>query len=259
MPEPDGRRARRRQVWPVACATSSATRSCSARWRSTCSRSSSAAPSRCCRSSPATSSMSARRARPAAHGAVGGRPALDAGHHAHPAEAARGTRSSSSASRSSVSRCSSSACPRASPLSLAALFVAGLADGVSVVIRIVIVRVESPEAMRGPHRRGQPRLHRRLERAWRLRERRGSHAARGRARASSLGGFVTLAVVGAVAVLAPAAAAPRPGPSDDRGPGRTAAAWPTATATATAMGSNLAAADVDPGLEPLLDVAARSE
>jgi MFS family permease len=34
-------------------------------------------------------------------------------------------------------------------VSLAALFVAGLADGVSVVIRIVIVRVESPEAMRG--------------------------------------------------------------------------------------------------------------
>jgi MFS family permease len=34
-------------------------------------------------------------------------------------------------------------------LSLGALFVAGLADGVSVVIRIVIVRVESPEAMRG--------------------------------------------------------------------------------------------------------------
>jgi MFS family permease len=34
-------------------------------------------------------------------------------------------------------------------LSLAALFVAGLADGVSVVIRIVIVRVESPEAIRG--------------------------------------------------------------------------------------------------------------
>jgi MFS family permease len=34
-------------------------------------------------------------------------------------------------------------------LSLAALFVAGLADGVSVVIRIVIVRVESPEALRG--------------------------------------------------------------------------------------------------------------
>jgi MFS family permease len=33
--------------------------------------------------------------------------------------------------------------------SLAALFVAGLADGVSVVIRIVILRVESPEAMRG--------------------------------------------------------------------------------------------------------------
>jgi MFS family permease len=34
-------------------------------------------------------------------------------------------------------------------LSLLALFVAGLADGVSVVIRIVIVRVESPEALRG--------------------------------------------------------------------------------------------------------------
>jgi MFS family permease len=34
-------------------------------------------------------------------------------------------------------------------LSMAALFIAGLADGVSVVIRIVILRVESPEAMRG--------------------------------------------------------------------------------------------------------------
>jgi len=34
-------------------------------------------------------------------------------------------------------------------LSLTALFVAGLADGVSVVIRIVILRVESPEALRG--------------------------------------------------------------------------------------------------------------
>jgi MFS family permease len=34
-------------------------------------------------------------------------------------------------------------------LSLLALFVSGLADGVSVVIRVVILRVESPEAMRG--------------------------------------------------------------------------------------------------------------
>ena len=34
-------------------------------------------------------------------------------------------------------------------LSLVALFVSGLADGVSVVIRSVILRVESPEAMRG--------------------------------------------------------------------------------------------------------------
>jgi MFS family permease len=34
-------------------------------------------------------------------------------------------------------------------LSLGALFVAGLVDGVSVVIRTVILRVESPEAMRG--------------------------------------------------------------------------------------------------------------
>ena len=34
-------------------------------------------------------------------------------------------------------------------LSMVAMFVAGLADGVSVVIRIVILRVESPEAMRG--------------------------------------------------------------------------------------------------------------
>jgi hypothetical protein len=34
-------------------------------------------------------------------------------------------------------------------LSMAALFVSGLADGVSMVIRSVILRVESPEAMRG--------------------------------------------------------------------------------------------------------------
>jgi MFS family permease len=34
-------------------------------------------------------------------------------------------------------------------LSLAALFVSGVADGISVVIRMVILRVESPEAMRG--------------------------------------------------------------------------------------------------------------
>jgi MFS family permease len=34
-------------------------------------------------------------------------------------------------------------------VSVAALFVSGLADGVSVVIRMVILRVESPEAMRG--------------------------------------------------------------------------------------------------------------
>jgi MFS family permease len=35
------------------------------------------------------------------------------------------------------------------PVALGALFVAGLADGVSMVIRQVILRVESPEAMRG--------------------------------------------------------------------------------------------------------------
>ena len=34
-------------------------------------------------------------------------------------------------------------------LSMVAIFVAGLADGVSVVIRILILRVESPEALRG--------------------------------------------------------------------------------------------------------------
>jgi hypothetical protein len=34
-------------------------------------------------------------------------------------------------------------------ISLVALFASGLADGVSVVIRILILRVESPEAMRG--------------------------------------------------------------------------------------------------------------
>jgi hypothetical protein len=34
-------------------------------------------------------------------------------------------------------------------ISLAALFASGLADGVSVVIRVLILRYESPEAMRG--------------------------------------------------------------------------------------------------------------
>ena len=73
----------------------------------------------------------------------------DAGHDAHPAASAAPAPSSWSAWPSSASPCWSSACPPASCCRLAALFVAGLADGVSVVIRIVIVRVESPEAMRG--------------------------------------------------------------------------------------------------------------
>lgn len=48
-------------------------------------------------------------------------------------------------------------------LSLTALFVAGLCDGTSVVIRRAILRLASPEAMR---RRGEVGVCRLLQRAW---------------------------------------------------------------------------------------------
>jgi MFS family permease len=87
-------------------------------------------------------------------------------------------------------------------LSLAALFVAGLADGVSVVIRSVIVRVESPEAMRG---RIASVNHVFIGASNELGAFESGVAARllGVVPSIVVGGFVTLGVVAAVAVLAP--------------------------------------------------------
>jgi MFS family permease len=87
-------------------------------------------------------------------------------------------------------------------LSLAALFVAGLADGVSVVIRSVIVRVESPEAMRG---RIASVNHVFIGASNELGAFESGVAAKllGVVPSIVVGGFVTLGVVAAVAVLAP--------------------------------------------------------
>ena len=87
-------------------------------------------------------------------------------------------------------------------LSLAALFVAGLADGVSVVIRIVILRVESPEAMRG---RIAAVNHVFIGGSNELGAFESGVAATllGVVPSVVAGGFVTLAIVGAVAVLVP--------------------------------------------------------
>jgi MFS family permease len=87
-------------------------------------------------------------------------------------------------------------------LSLAALFVAGLADGVSVVIRIVIVRVESPEAMRG---RIASVNHVFIAGSNELGAFESGVAATllGVVPSVVVGGFLTLGIVAAVAVLAP--------------------------------------------------------
>ena len=58
-------------------------------------------------------------------------------------------------------------------LSMAALFMSGVTDGISMVIRSTILRVLSPERHPRPGRVRQLGVHRRLERAGRLRERRG--------------------------------------------------------------------------------------
>jgi MFS family permease len=88
-------------------------------------------------------------------------------------------------------------------LSLLALFVAGLADGISVVIRLVILRVESPEAMRG---RIASVNHAFLGGSNELGafESGVAAAVMGVAPSVVAGGFVTLGVVGAVAAFVPA-------------------------------------------------------
>jgi MFS family permease len=58
------------------------------------------------------------------------------------------------------------------PLSLACLVVLGASDMVSVFVRQTLVQLETPDAMRGRRRRRELRVHRRVQRAGRVRIRR---------------------------------------------------------------------------------------
>jgi MFS family permease len=134
-------------------------------------------------------------------------------------------------------------------LSLAALFVAGLADGVSVVIRLVILRVESPEALRG---RVASVNHVFIGASNELGAFESGVAATlvGVVPSVVAGGLVTMVVVGIVAILVPDLRRLDLGLRLVEGPG----AQPMA---AIVSGANIAAAEVDPALEPALDAVER--
>jgi MFS family permease len=134
-------------------------------------------------------------------------------------------------------------------VSLVALFAAGLVDGVSMVIRLVILRVESPEALRG---RIASVNHVFIGGSNELGAFESGVAATlmGVAASVIFGGVVTLVVVGAVAVFAPQLRRLDLGKRLVEGPG----VQPMAAAS---VGSNIAAAEVDPGLEPTLDAVER--
>lgn len=129
-------------------------------------------------------------------------------------------------------------------LSLVALFAAGLVDGVSMVIRLVILRVESPEALRG---RIASVNHVFIGASNELGAFESGVAATllGVVPSVVAGGVVTLGVVAAVAVFAPALRRLDLGRRLVEGPG----VQPMA---ASSMGSNIAAAEIDPSLEPTL-------
>ena len=130
-------------------------------------------------------------------------------------------------------------------LSIAALFIAGLLDGASMVIRLVILRVESPEALRG---RIASVNHVFIGASNELGAFESGVAATllGVVPSVVFGGVVTLGVVAAVAVLAPDLRRLDLGRRLVEGPG----AQPM---TAVRGGSNIAAAEVDPGLEPAVE------
>jgi MFS family permease len=134
-------------------------------------------------------------------------------------------------------------------LSLVALFAAGLVDGVSMVIRLVILRVESPEALRG---RIASVNHVFIGASNELGAFESGVAATllGVVPSVVAGGVVTLGVVVAVAVFAPALRRLDLGRRLVEGPG----VQPMA---ASSMGSNIAAAEIDPGLEPTLEAVDR--
>jgi len=142
-------------------------------------------------------------------------------------------------------------------LSLLALFVAGLADGVSVVIRLVILRVESPEELRG---RIAAVNHLFIGASNELGAFESGVAATliGVVPSVVVGGFVTIAVVGIVAVLAPSLRRLDLGRRLVEGPGVQPPARPPARSLAAgSSGSNIAAAEIDPGLAPALDAVER--
>ena len=134
-------------------------------------------------------------------------------------------------------------------LSLATLFVAGLADGVSVVIRLVILRVESPEALRG---RIASVNHVFIGASNELGAFESGLAASilGVVPSVVFGGVVTLVVVSGVTLFAPQLRRLDLGRRLVEGPG----VQPMAAAVG---GSDIAAAEVDPGLEPVAESAAR--
>jgi hypothetical protein len=127
--------------------------------------------------------------------------------------------------------------------------VAGLADGVSVVIRLVILRVESPEALRG---RIASVNHLFIGASNELGAFESGVAATlvGVVPSVVAGGLVTMVVVGIVATLVPELRRLDLGLRLVEGPG----AQPMA---AIVSGANIAAAEVDPGLEPALDAVER--
>jgi MFS family permease len=131
-------------------------------------------------------------------------------------------------------------------VSMVALFAAGLVDGVSMVIRLVILRVESPEALRG---RIASVNHVFIGASNELGAFESGVAASilGVVPSVVFGGVVTLIVVSGVAVFAPQLRRLDLGRRLVEGPG----AQPMATAAAGA--SNIAAAEVDPGLEPAVE------
>jgi len=136
-------------------------------------------------------------------------------------------------------------------ISLIALFGAGLVDGVSMVIRLVILRVESPEVLRG---RIASVNHVFIGASNELGAFESGVAATifGVVPSVILGGVVTLVVVSGVAIFAPQLRKLDLGRRLIEGPG----VQPMASA---AGGANIAAAEVDPGLEPVTEALERAD
>ncbi len=136
-------------------------------------------------------------------------------------------------------------------LTLVALFAAGLVDGVSMVIRLVILRVESPEALRA---RIASVNHVFIGASNELGAFESGVAATilGVVPSVVFGGVVTLVVVGGVAVFAPALRRLDLGRRLVEGPG-------VKPMVAAVGGSNIAAAEVDPALEPVTEVVEQSD